>query len=293
MKEFIQISGNTLTIGNLVMTFSVGSIIEILIFTVASYYLILWIKKTKAFILLKGILALIVVYVLAMLFHLDNIAYLFKNLFESVLLAVIVIFQPEIRKALESLGNKNILKGIFSVNASSPREEILKDDSIDDLVQAMSTLGKNKVGALVVIERNIVLDEYIETGIRMNADITQELLEQIFVHDTPLHDGAVIIRRNCIEAATCYLPLSQNQAISKQLGTRHRAGIGISEVSDCVTLIASEETGAVSAAVEGRLYHNVKPDRLREILVQNCSAGREGTSGGLMKLLKGRQKNEE
>lgn len=293
MGKFIQFSGSTLTIGNFSMTFSVSGIVEILIFAVVSYYIILWIKRTKAWNLLKGVIVLAVVYGLAVLFNLDNIAFLFKNLFSSILIAVIVIFQPEIRRALESIGTKNILKGIFPVAQSGSASSGLTSESIDAIVRAMSLLGKNKVGALICIERTIAMDEYIETGIPLDAKITTALLEQVFVNKTPLHDGAVVIRDNRIVAATCYLPLSQNTEISKELGTRHRAGLGISEVTDCITLIASEETGALSVAENGGLKRSISAEDIRELLL-NTRGSRENASGsGLKKLWKGRQKNEE
>ena len=155
----------------------------------------------------------------------------------------------------------------------------------------MSSLGRNKVGALIVIERTILLDEYIDTGILLDAAISTALLEQIFEHNTPLHDGAVIIRGNRIVSATCYLPLSQNGGISKELGTRHRAGLGISEVSDCITLIASEETGAISVAMNGELKRDLTPDALREILLS--ARGMDDARSNIVKRWMGRNKNEK
>ena len=266
----------TWTIGSMNLSFRLSSIIEILLFAIVAYYIIIWIKKTKAWNLLKGALVLLAVYLLSKLIGLNNIAYIFERFFGSLMIAVIVIFQPEIRRALEQLGTRNVFFRFFS-SGNETAAGGLTTESIDAVVRAMYLLGQNKVGALVVIERDIVLNEYIDTGIRLDAKISTALLEQIFEHNTPLHDGAVIIRDNRIIAATCYLPLSQNPEISKELGTRHRAGLGISEVSDCITLIASEETGFLSIAIDGRLERNVTPDRMREVLQ---GSGEDQTGGG-------------
>ena len=265
----------TWTIGGINLSFRLSSIIEILLFAIVAYYIIIWIKKTKAWNLLKGAIVLLAVYLLSKLLGLNNIAYVFERFFGSLMIAIIVIFQPEIRRALEQLGTRNVFFRFFS-SGSETAAGGMTAESIDAVVRAMTLLGQNNVGALVVIERDIVLNEYIDTGIRLDAKISTALLEQIFEHNTPLHDGAAIIRDNRIIAATCYLPLSQNPEISKELGTRHRAGLGISEVSDCITLIASEETGALSIAIDGRLERNVTPERMREVLT---GAGEESGEG--------------
>lgn len=214
---------------------------------------------------MKGVGVLIAVFLLAYVLGLKNLTFLFKILFNSLIVAIIVIFQPEIRKALSELGEKNpigkIIKGQEKVGESE-----LNADVIDDIISALSELGKDKVGALIILERKVLLDDVIKTGIPINADISSALLQQLFVHNTPLHDGAVVIRQNRIVAATCYLPLSQNQEISKELGTRHRAGLGVSEASDCIALIASEETGNLSMAVNGVLQRNVSTAEIRDLL---------------------------
>ncbi|MBR6406515.1 MAG: diadenylate cyclase CdaA [Lachnospiraceae bacterium] len=263
-----------------------------IIFAIVAYYIILWIKRTKAWNLLKGAAVLLAVYALAKLTRLDNISFLFEKMAPSILLAAIIVLQPELRKALEQLGNRNILSGIIS--ASSDTKSGLTAESIDALVRASEVLSANKVGALIVIERTITLTEYIETGIRTDAVITSSMLEQIFEKNTPLHDGAVIIRNNRIEAATCYLPLSQNNAISKELGTRHRAGLGISEVSDAITIIVSEETGSISIALDGTLTRDIQHDRLREALFDIRTVEKPQNSlGAKIKQWTGRRKNEK
>ncbi len=292
MKNFIQFSGGTLTIGSVSLTFSISGVIEMIIFAIVAYYIILWIKRTKAWNLLKGAAVLLAVYALAKLTRLDNISFLFEKMAPSILLAAIIVLQPELRKALEQLGNRNILSGIIS--ASSDTKSGLTAESIDALVRASEVLSANKVGALIVIERTITLTEYIETGIRTDAVITSSMLEQIFEKNTPLHDGAVIIRNNRIEAATCYLPLSQNNAISKELGTRHRAGLGISEVSDAITIIVSEETGSISIALDGTLTRDIQHDRLREALFDIRTVEKPQNSlGAKIKQWTGRRKNEK
>lgn len=263
MKNFFQFSGNTLSIGNASITFSLGGLIEVLIFSAVIYYVIVWIKRTKAWDLLKGAGILAAVYLLAKLLKLNTIAYLFEKSVGYLIFAAIVIFQPELRKALEKLGTRTLFKNLFKPEMKTTG---LNSESIDAIVRALNLLSQNRTGALIVVERSIVLNEYIETGIQLDARISTALLEQIFEHNTPLHDGAAVLRGNRVVAATCYLPLSQNMNVSKDLGTRHRAGIGISEVSDCITLIASEETGAMSVAIDGKLYHDLDSDEIRDIL---------------------------
>ena len=292
MKSFIQFSGGTLTIGGFAMTFSVSGVIEMIIFSVVAYYIMLWIKRTKAWNLLKGAAVLLAVYVIAKLTNLDNIAFLFEKMAGSILIAAIIVLQPELRRALEQLGNRNILMGIIS--SSSETKSGLTAESIDALVRASSVLAQGKVGALIVIERTILLNEYIDTGIELDSTISSSLLEQIFEKNTPLHDGAVIIRNNRIAAATCYLPLSQNTAISKELGTRHRAGLGISEVSDAITIIVSEETGKISLTLDGSLTSDVRPDQLREALSDVRTIEKaKGTITEKIKRWNRRRKNEE
>ena len=289
LDKLFHFSGWSFKIGPFNFTFSISGIIEIIIFAVLIYYIIKWVKKTKAWNLLKGVLVLIAAYIVAWGLGLNNLTYLFNILFSSILIAIIVIFQPEIRKALEQLGEKNPIGKILKGNGKNEAQTELSADSVDKIVLAMSALGKDKVGALVVLERDINLDEYVKTGISLDADISSALLEQIFVHNTPLHDGAVIIRGNKIVAATCYLPLSENDSLAKDLGTRHRAGVGISEVSDAITIIASEETGNLSIAVHGELRRKVTGEEIRDVLNGSRLALEDGNKK-TAKTRKGRQK---
>ena len=265
LDQIFGFLNHTLTIGSFSITFSISGFIEILIFAILSYYVIVWIKRTKAWNLLKGIVVRAVIYLVAYLLGLNNLTFIFRSLFSSLLLAIIIIFQPELRRGLEQIGERNLIRKFFP-GSENGNSVVLSGDSIEAIVSAMTLLGRNKIGALIVIERKIDLREFVNTGITLDAKISAALLEQIFEHNTPLHDGAVIIRNNRIVSATCYLPLSQNMTISKELGTRHRAGLGISEVSDCITLIASEETGFISIAENGVLQRNVTQDEVRSVL---------------------------
>ena len=210
----------------------------------------------------------------------------------AMLTAVIVIFQPELRKVVEQLGQKKIISTILPFDMGGKEvKERFTDKTINELIKACFDMGEVKTGALIVIEQKNLLDEYIRTGINIDAVLSSQLLINIFEHNTPLHDGAVVMRGNRIVAATCYLPLSDNMELSKQLGTRHRAGVGISEVTDSVTIIVSEETGQVSVARDGKLVRNVTSAQLRKILelAQNKTVI---DNNKLRQLLKGRTKNE-
>ena len=277
MNDFFQISGNTVRIGFFSMTFTLSGILEILIFAVLAYYIIMWFKRSKAWNLLKGLGLLLAVYLIATLLKLDSLAFIFEKLFSSIVLAVIIIFQPEIRRGLEQIGTKNIFRELIpNVNAGTLVGG-LTEKSVTEIVNALTYMGRNKVGALIVVERDNPLDDIIETGINLDAEISTALLEQIFEKNTPLHDGAVVIRNNRVTSATCLLPISQNMDISKELGTRHRAGLGMSEASDCVTLIASEETGALSIASGGELKRNASADDIREALGMTLKEGEPET----------------
>lgn len=249
------------------LNISIADIVETLILAFVVYNIILWFKRTQAWLLLKGIIVLVVLYALASLFQLNTITFLFERSMDAFLIGVLVVFQPELRRALEQLGKRNILSGLIPFDDSKDKNERFSNETVDAIIRATFELGRAKTGALIVIEQNILLEEYINTGIILDAEVSAPLLVQIFEHNTPLHDGAVVIRGDKIVAATCYLPLSNNMNISKELGTRHRAGLGISEVTDSVTIVASEETGSVSLAVGGELFRNIDSDKLRAKLL--------------------------
>ncbi len=291
LDKLFQWNGWAFKIGGISITITITGIIETIIFIVLIYYLIRFFQRTKAWNLLKGLGLLVLVYGAAYVLGFNNLTYLFKVLFSSILLAVIVIFQPEIRKALERLGTNNLIQKVFPGLKVKDETSDLSAESVEAIVHALSSMGRNHVGALIVIERKIMLDEYITTGITLDAAISHALLEQIFEKNTPLHDGAVIIRENRIVAATCYLPLSQEAGISKELGTRHRAALGISEMSDCIALVASEETGQLSFAVNGKLSRDISDKELMECLAGTREAASSETEKKLR--LRGRRRRRK
>ena len=269
---------------------TLSDVLEIAIFTYFIYHIILWIKQSKAWILLKGAAAIFAMYILAVILQLNNIVMVFNRIAPYVATALLVIFQPEIRRALEQLGTNHLFE-LFSLSSTKDKVAENADDTIDAIVRASFSMGRAKTEALIVIEQKFVLNEYIATGILLDAIVSAPLLVQIFEHNLPLHDGAVVIRGNRITAATCYLPLSENKTISKELGTRHRAGLGISEVTDALTVIVSEETGQVSLTKDGQLYRNVNSDRLRELL--GGTQRSEKTQTVWDRLRKGRKRHEK
>lgn len=242
-------------------------VVEILILALLIYCIIKWIKNTRAWTLLKGILVLSIFYLIASILNFDVILWIFANGIGVSITALVIVFQPELRKALEQLGKKNI--NIVTPFFASQEEDKFSEDTINGIVKATFEMAKVHTGALIIIERDVILDEYEATGIQVDGKVSSELLINIFEHNTPLHDGAVIIRGNRVAAATCYLPLSDSMHISKELGTRHRAAVGISEVTDSFTIVVSEETGSVSTVQNGELNRRVSReflyDRLKEL----------------------------
>ena len=241
----------------------VTDILEIIIISFLVYHILLWIKQARAWALLKGLIVILVFLFIAVLFNMTTILWIAQNVFSIAMIALVVMLQPELRKALEELGRKNFFSSMLvdkkDVNKLSAR-------TINEIVKACVEMGKVRTGALIVVEKMQSLADYERTGIEVDGLVSSQLLINIFEKNTPLHDGAVIIRENRVTSATCYLPLSDNMTLSKELGTRHRAGIGISEVTDSVTVIVSEETGKISVAHEGELETGLDADRLRECL---------------------------
>ena len=244
-------------------------VLDILVIAYILYHLLLWIKTSQAWTLLKGILVLALFMLIAELANLNTILWIARNLVNVFLLALVILFQPELRRALDELGRKNFVsRFLSSVNTKNMEEKSLNDRTIYELVKTAVRLGKDKTGALIVLEHDTPLGEYINTGISIDAVVSQQLLINIIEKNTPLHDGAVIVQKNRVVAATCYLPLTASKDIAKTLGTRHRAGIGISEVSDSMTIIVSEETGGISVAYRGSLYQDLDEDGLRRQLLK-------------------------
>ena len=249
-------------------------IVEIIILSFLIYHILVWIKNTKAWSLLKGILVIAVFILFAAYFEMNTILWIVNNLFSVAVTAVVVILQPEIRRAVEELGRKNIISSIIPITVGrGPEGGRFSDKTINEIVKACVEMGRARTGALIVMEKDESLTDYERTGIEIDGVVTSQLLINIFEHNTPLHDGAVIVRGDRVTSATCYLPLSDNMRLSKELGTRHRAGVGISEVTDSLTIIVSEETGKISVAYGGDLERNVDAERLRARLsdLQNKS----------------------
>ena len=270
----------------------ITDVLEIALISFFIYQFMVWIKFTRAYTLLKGILIVLFFIVFAYILKMNTILWIIKNLSTILLTSVVVIFQPELRKMLEQLGQKRIMASILPLDSGREVQERFTDKTVNELVKACFDMGEVKTGALIVIEQNIRLSEYERTGINVDAVLTSQLLINIFEHNTPLHDGAVLVRGNRIVAATCYLPLSDNMELSKQLGTRHRAGVGISEVSDSLTIIVSEETGQVSVAEIGKLSRGLTSAELRSALIR-AQNKKVVNNSKLRHLLKGRMKHEE
>ena len=241
-------------------------IIEIVIIAFVIYNVMVWIENTKAWVLLKGIIIVVIFALIAYILNLKTILWIAGKTISVGIIALVIIFQPELRRALEQLGRKKILFGLFRFNDGREKGERFSSKTAEEIVRACFDMGAAYTGALIVIEQDMVLEEYEKTGITVDGLVTSQLLINIFEHNTPLHDGAVIIRGDRVVAATCYLPLSDNNNLNKALGTRHRAGVGISEVTDSMTIIVSEETGKVSVAVGGELIHDIDADSLRNKL---------------------------
>lgn len=234
---------------------SIKDIVDIAIVSYIIYHVILLIRGTRAVQLLKGILFLVIIWALSTWFDLYTLKWLMNQMFTFGVLAVFIIFQPELRRALEQLG-----RGKLFGRTSAENEEVTK--LISEVIKAVNYLSRRKIGALIVFERETGLNEYTESGIPMKSMISSELIINIFIPNTPLHDGAMIVQSNQIAAAACYLPLSENPFISKELGTRHRAAIGISEVGDAVSIVVSEETGQISLAMNGQVVRDIKEESL-------------------------------
>lgn len=240
---------------NLTWRDSIKDIVDVLIVAYIIYKMIQLVRGTKAVQLLKGVFVLVITWGLSTWFNLYTLKWLMNQMFTFGVVTVIIIFQPELRRALEQLG-----RGKLFGRSTVQVEEVSR--TVNELIKATNYLAKRKIGALIVFERETGLNEYVESGIRMESQISSELLINIFIPNTPLHDGAVIIRGGQIAAAACYLPLSENPFISKELGTRHRAAIGVSEVTDAISVVVSEETGQISLAMNGLVVRNIKEESL-------------------------------
>ena len=261
--EFLQNIINLLNLPHI----GVRDVIEIIVIAIVFYQLILWIQRTRAWRVLRGFLVLLVIYVLVNLFQLNTLTWLLNKILGWGFIALVVILQPELRRILEQLGSRGFFAGIFNLGFSHNEGEF-GASVVNEIVQACEQMSAARTGALIVVERANSMSEIERTGIKVDAVVTSALLLNIFEHNTPLHDGAVVVRGDRVAAATCYLPLSDNTEISKNLGTRHRAGVGLSEVTDAWIVIVSEETGRISIAREGALTDRLSSAELRDELMK-------------------------
>ena len=270
---------------------NIPDIVEILIITFLVYNIMVWIKNTRAWSLLRGVIVILAFIVLAYLFNMTTILWIVKNVFSIAVIAIIVVLQPELRKALEELGRKNLFSSFIKLE-SHGADGLFSDRTIKEITKACVEMGKVRTGALIVVRQKDDLSEYKQTGIDVDGIVTSQLLINIFEKNTPLHDGAVIIEGDRVASATCYLPLSDNMRLSKELGTRHRAAVGMSDVNDSMTVIVSEETGLISVAYNGVLSRGLNAEELESQLttIQNTPVDEEKKR----KLWKGKvSKNEK
>lgn len=257
------------------LKFGFTDLVEILIISYLAYHIMVWIKNTRAWVLMKGLFVIFAFMLVAIMFNMQTIQWIARNVLGFAVTALVVIMQPELRKALEDLGKKNLLYSVLPFDTNRHDSFNMSARTIQEITKACVAMGRARTGALIVVAQDQSLSEYERTGIEVDAIVTSQLLINVFEHNTPLHDGAVVINGNRLIAATCYLPLSDNMELSKELGTRHRAGVGISEVTDAMTIIVSEETGKISIAYDGRLERNLSAERLTERLTNFVSKVQE------------------
>ena len=250
---------------SLVGSLSWRNILDVLVVAMAIYYIIKLVRQTRANSVLKGLAVILVLTWVSDLLELSATNWILRQLINTGVIVLVVLFQPELRRGLEQIGRRNISGGMF---ASSERGPMSSEHDIQEMIHALTNLSRRKVGALIVIENNTGLKDIIASGTMVDAEISSGLIENIFEPNTPLHDGAVVIRNGRITAAACFLPLSENSSISRELGTRHRAAIGISESTDATVLIVSEETGTISMAHDGRLTRYLDAKALSGILTE-------------------------
>jgi len=260
---------------SLLPTFTFSNLLEVLIIAFLIYEILMLIRNSHAFALLKGIGVIVVFTLLAAILRLDTILYILQRISTVAVIAIVVIFQPELRKGLETIGKQSFVSKFVSFETRDTSG--MTEKTCKEISKAVFEMAKVKTGALIVIEHQEDLSDYVNTGIRINGIVTSALLINIFEKNTPLHDGAVIIKGNTVVAATCYLPLSENDSISKDLGTRHRAAIGMSEATDSAVLVVSEETGHISIAIDGNLTKVMSYDHLISSLRNLSSSLKEKT----------------
>ncbi|HBF3353097.1 TPA: TIGR00159 family protein [Clostridioides difficile] len=267
---------------NIILRMSIYDLIDISIVAYIFYKIFMFIKDTRAEQVFKGIIFLLLATQLSNTFKLHTVYWISLKALDYGVIAALIIFQPEFRAGLEHIGRAKF--NLFGKNVNTSEETLNRN--IEEIVEALYSLSRQKIGALIIMERETRISDIINTGTIIDAEISRQLLINIFIPNTPLHDGAVVIRDSKVKAAACFLPLTESKDLSKDLGTRHRAGIGVSEVSDCITLIVSEETGGVSIAKAGKLYRDISRERMMNILRSNLKTNTETRSffkGGIFK----------
>lgn len=267
---------------NIILRMSIYDLIDISIVAYIFYKIFMFIKDTRAEQVFKGIIFLLLATQLSNTFKLHTVYWISLKALDYGVIAALIIFQPEFRAGLEHIGRAKF--NLFGKNVNTSEETLNRN--IEEIVEALYSLSRQKIGALIIMERETRISDIINTGTIIDAEISRQLLINIFIPNTPLHDGAVVIRDSKVKAAACFLPLTESKDLSKNLGTRHRAGIGVSEVSDCITLIVSEETGGVSIAKAGKLYRDISRERMMNILRSNLKTNTETRSffkGGIFK----------
>lgn len=268
-----------------------GDILEILIIAYLVYHIMLWIKTTRAWALLKGLIVIAVFGAIASVFKMQTILWLAENVLGYAVMALLIVLQPELRKALEELGKKNLMAAVLPFD-STTKEAGISVKTIDEITRACVEMSKVKTGALIVIEQEESLGEFTRTGIDIDAIVSSQLLINIFEHNTPLHDGAVVVRGDRVVSATCILPVTDQTTLNKSMGTRHRAAVGISEVTDSVTVVVSEQTGTISVAADGKIQRNYDGEKLKARLMELVDTGGEEKKQKI-KIKKGKDKTKE
>lgn len=274
--EFMELAAKYLQV------IRINDLVDIIVVTLLVYFLINLIRETRAMSLFKGLLIIALVFLVSTIFKLTALNYILTATVQIGVFALVVIFQPELRNILERLGRFNVITNIMNVSDDEKQSRL--KEAIDSVAEAAADMSKTRTGALMVLERETRLGEYLSTGTQLNADVSSRLLKNIFVPNTPLHDGAVIIREDKIITAACVLPLTANTNISPDLGTRHRAAIGLSEATDAVVVVVSEETGKISIAMNGSLTRNLTKEGLIKVLTKLIVSGKRGENAPLDRL---------
>lgn len=270
-------------------TVSITDIIDILVVTVMIYCVINLIRSTSASRIAKAIILLLLSTLMTDLLNLHAVNYLLNRVLQLGFVALVIVFQPELRRLLERVGGKGTVKGLIGLTGAQSQMD--SPEAIEQVVQACDAMSRERVGALIVFERDISLEQIAATGTMVDAAVSQELIRNIFFPKASLHDGAMIIHDSRIEAAGCVLPLSDNRSLSTDLGTRHRAGVGMSESCDAVVIIVSEETGAISVAIRGMLKRHLATETLKKLLIQEL-IGEAKSRGGVLELIKGKTRKK-